>query len=566
MLALGGVMWFVGAVATTERVTRMWVGAVVAKDGSARITEVIDYDFGHPLEGRHGIYRDIPGLTYDDSESDVSATLDGGPVPYELTYGETTERSIRVGDPDRTITGLHRYRIQYTLHNVAPRRRLAWDAVGTGWQIDLRNVEIHVATPYDLDGTRCVQGKRGSKLSCTAAEPEDGHLVARFGKIKAGRGVTLYASSAAARDAAGQAAAQPVAPADAKPDGETLTNPLWTGLAVAGTALLCGLLTVGALRVLGRDRLPADAATAEALDAPTPPEELTPAQGGILLAERVEPQHKVAWLLDTAIRRHITITGAGQHPTLRRTAGLAGVPDANTAAVLDDMFAGRKEFVLGLYDPLFRSAWQTLDARLTSWQRTSGLWDPAGERRERRAFFLGLGATLLGVVVACVGSALTAQANAAGRLTAVGGGAVMGIGIALLSHAWELRSRTAHGTALRFQVESFRRQLAESPAHLANETNDTKDQLELLTAWAVALDEAERWEQAVTASTTTPATSTVHRSTALARFGPALAVGLIAAAATSSTAPSSSGSGDSGGGSSSGGVGGGAGGGGGGSW
>ena len=45
-LAIGAVA-LVGAVAgDTERVERLWTSAELADDGSAQITEVIDYDFG----------------------------------------------------------------------------------------------------------------------------------------------------------------------------------------------------------------------------------------------------------------------------------------------------------------------------------------------------------------------------------------------------------------------------------------------------------------------------------------------------------------------------------------
>ncbi|MFE8945547.1 hypothetical protein [Streptomyces sp. NPDC007856] len=45
-LVLGGVVALARITFNTERVTTMWVGARIAADGSARITEVIDYDFG----------------------------------------------------------------------------------------------------------------------------------------------------------------------------------------------------------------------------------------------------------------------------------------------------------------------------------------------------------------------------------------------------------------------------------------------------------------------------------------------------------------------------------------
>ncbi|WP_353943397.1 DUF2207 domain-containing protein [Streptomyces sp. HUAS MG91] len=558
VLVLGCVTWFAGAAGNGERVTRMWVSAKVGKDGGARVTEVIDYDFGHPTSGRHGIWRDIPGLTYEVEEDDVTATMDGRPAPYELSYGNTTDRSIRVGDADRTVTGIHRYRISYPLPDVVKKGKLAWDAVGTGWKVDLHDVEIHVAAPYGLDGIRCVRGRTASTQSCRATRPGAGQLVAAPGTVPSGHGVTLYAS--ADRSSAVRAA-DPAPPAGARPDAEAATNPFRTGWTTAGLALVCGLLAIGLMRLLGLDRRP------EALERPktgTPPEGLTPAQGGILLTEHVRPHHKVAWLLDTAIRRHIDISGSDSNPALRRTGARAGAPDEDTEAVLDAMFAGRRELVLGASDPWFRSGWQSLGDRLDGWQRTSDLWEPAAERRANAGLMTGLATTLVGVVAAITGSVLISHVNAGGPPTALAGAALTGVGMALCLFSWELKRRTARGAALRDQVAAFRQWIAEEGA--SAQTEDA-ERFELLTAWAVALGLAKRWEQSIEASTAPDATGTARRTSTLSRLGPALAVGLITAAAASATSPSSSGGGGGGGGSSSGGgVGGGTGGGGGGSW
>ncbi len=63
-IAVTGAAAAIGAAAgDTERATALWVGAWLTDDGSARIVEVIDYDFGS--EARHGIFRDVPGLSPD---------------------------------------------------------------------------------------------------------------------------------------------------------------------------------------------------------------------------------------------------------------------------------------------------------------------------------------------------------------------------------------------------------------------------------------------------------------------------------------------------------------------
>ncbi|WP_406461794.1 DUF2207 domain-containing protein [Streptomyces sp. NBC_01622] len=121
LMVFGGIGAGCQALSNTERVTSMWVGAEIRADGSARVTEVIDYDFGHSGQ-THGIYRDVPDADFD--ADDVRATMDGHKVPYASTYGdsyrdengkESYAERLKVGDRNRTVGGVHRYRIQYTV-------------------------------------------------------------------------------------------------------------------------------------------------------------------------------------------------------------------------------------------------------------------------------------------------------------------------------------------------------------------------------------------------------------------------------------------------------------------
>ena len=156
----------------TERITGLWAGAQVAAGGAARIVEVIDYDFGS--RERHGIFRDVPGL---DPADPVQVASPSAPAQVEVT-GTAHQTRLRIGDPERTVRGRHRYTIGYRLAGVAPGGRLAWDAVGTSWPVGIARAELHVAAPYRLEDARCVQGGAGSRTPCRVAQPEPGHLVA----------------------------------------------------------------------------------------------------------------------------------------------------------------------------------------------------------------------------------------------------------------------------------------------------------------------------------------------------------------------------------------------------
>jgi hypothetical protein len=541
---LVGLAVTVGALGgNTERVTGMWVSARIADDGSARITEVIDYDFGIGLQDRHGIYRDVPGLS--DRDADVTVTSDSAPARFLLL----TDR-IRIGDPDQQVYGRHSYRIEYTLQNVARNGKLAWDAVGTGWQVDLDVVKVEVVAPFALDGVRCVQGAEGSTSPCPMSRPSPGALTARVTKLAPGKGMSVYADTGTRLAAMAPPPAEPAD--DLGGDRDSGPNPLLPGLLAAASALVVTLTVARVLRILGRERVDGrrvDLETLPLTPTPAPPDGLTPAQGGILLAERVQPQHKVAWLMSTAMDGHLDIDGNEHRPTLTRAAAPVESDDLTVNPVLDRIFAGRDSVTLGSYDPDLKAAWDLLGSRLTWWWDDSGLPDKAADLRHRRVRLTGLVLLALGAVTAVAGGVLSGGTGPAWLPTVAAGAVLAGAGFAMAVRGWELRVRTERGTGLWIGVESFRRYLADAGA----QTLDA-GQVERYTAWAVALGEIKRWSEAVKRSTVAPRTRSRY-------YSPALAATLASATAASATAPSSSGS--SGG---TGSVGGGAGGGGGGSW
>jgi len=536
-----------------ERVTGLWAGAEVGRDGRARIVEVIDYDLG--VQRRHGIFRDVPGLP---PEAEVKVSSATAPDDVQLG-GTASQTRIRIGDPSRTVTGRHRYTIEYRLDGVAPGGRLAWDAVGTGWPVGIDHVEVHAVAPFELEGARCVRGASGSETPCGVTQPEPGHLAAKLDALEAREGATLYAAGRPLE----AAPRLPAPPSGGATDaGSGLLLP---GL-VAGVAALLGAAPTSRLvRRAGRERVAAGGA-AEAAWAGTagqarvdaeelaslasiefvPPKELAPAQGGVVLNEEVREQHKVAWLIGAAIDGYLELDGEGGEVTLVR------LPrhDGTTAHTLDQAFAGRARLQLGSFDPSFAAAWQAVGSELAAWQRASSLWDPAGDRRRLLVRVLGVVAGVAGLAVAVAGGALANRWSAAWLPLVAAGALLAGAGLAAAVRAWELRVRNPAGSGLWLRVESFRRFLAGSEAHHADEAAK-RGVLREYTAWAVAVGEIDRWSRAVAASTSAADPVAARYAT--------IAPSLSSATSKASVKPSSGGSGG-------GGVGGGAGGGGGGSW
>lgn len=587
-LAVGIATAIGGVLGDTERITRMWVGATLLDGGEAELVEVIDYDFGVTPD-RHGIVRTIPGLSTD-SRVEVRSTSapDGIASKEPTTIDGEAGIELKVGDPATTITGRHRYEIRYDLPHLAASGRLAWDSVGTAWRVPIAQTEVHVVAPWQFDGLLCSAGARGTTGGCSLRQPEPGHLVAIVGALDPGEGATITAARGPALETAPRL---PAPPLDAPPDrGAGLAKP-------AGLASLASLLAAaGASRVVrraGRERVgaggaadaawaPAPPATAPAAAPPpapapstapppatgellldsealaalattefAPPPGLTASMGGIILTESVRPEHKVAWLIEAAIEGGVELVEeeGGAVRLARRTGGSPA-----TAAVLDTAFAGRDELTLGTYDPSFADAWAQVGTMLEGWQRSSGLWDPAGDRRRRLVRGVGALVALVGAAAAALGGALASRWGAQWMVLVAVAAVLAGAGSACAVRGWELRVRTPQGSGMWLRVESFRRFLAGSEAFHAEEAA-ARGVLREYTAWAVAVGEVDRWARAVASATAIPASTAGLGYTHLAPS-------LVSSTSSTATEPSSSGSDGGGGGS----VGSGGGGGGGGSW
>ncbi|MYQ37495.1 Predicted membrane protein (DUF2207) [Streptomyces sp. LamerLS-316] len=580
-----GLTALLGAVLGTpgERIPRMWVGAEMRADGTARITEVIDYDFAG--EQRHGIYRDIPRTDPGDV-SDVTVTVDGAPVPHRVE--DDLDERIVIGDADTTVTGVHRYRIAYTLPRLGDEEWLAWDAVGTRWDVPVGHVDVHLAAPFALDRTSCSWGPSGSMERCTAQrKPVPGQLDVSQDGLDAHEGLTLYAKRAA--DGAGGASALPEAPGGRAAAVETgdgaVAGWLWaTVTALAAAAVVAELVRLaGRWRVRTADgrirRMDVSRLRASVTPSGEPPAGISPAHAGILLGDRVSQEHLTAWLLTAAADGHLTIKGTKRpvlHQVLHRADELpgGGADDPLTAEVLRAVFARKQRVPLGQYNTAFATAWKLLRQRLETWRRTGGdgLWEPKGERRRRIALWGGAVTAVAGTVVVGIAATAVPDPGAHWRTPLAIGAALAGGGLGALVRSRELRARTVLGSRLWCEAEAYRRHLA-AHGRPGGET-DTDDEL---TAWAVALGATEGWTAAADRANTPGSGAGAGASRAGSAVPAQLAVYLPAAALLAATQPSSGGSGSSSGsshsgysgysgGGDSGGVGGGDGGGGGGSW
>ncbi len=557
LLAIAGA--FIG---DTERIAAYWAHADIDSTGNAQVVEVIDYDFGS--NQRHGLLRQLP-----DVPTSATFTVDSPTAPDQfqvLGWWQGTE--LRVGDPVATISNRHRYTLSYPHTALVSGDRVGWNAVGDGWSVSIRGIEIHVTADRELTDPECDTGATGATGGCTAERLGPGHLVVRHDQVDPGEFLTVWATLG--EPVATAAVTAPTGPAP-DPGAGWKTPPV-----VAAVSALLGAIALSpVIRRAGREWM-WEGGTVDAAFGPDdpaapqrrvdhtelremttiefePPRDMSASVGGVIHLERVHDDHKMAWLLECAIRDEVVLDPQDDHPTISRG---PAAPNAAVGRVLDRMFGGSTVIDLEKYDPTFAAGWNQLGGELSEWRRSSGLWDVQGRRRRALAIALGVLAVVAGGAALAVGAAMSNRTGEGWYPLIAIGGVAAGLGIAAVIRSWELRVRTAAGSGAWIRIESFRRFLHDSEAEHVERAAEM-GMLRQYTAWAVALGEVDRWEKAVERAAAEPGSSlATYRHTNFAMTAPLIA----RAVSTASTAPSSSGGGGGGG------AGGGGGGGGGGSW
>ena len=131
----------------------------VEPNSELKVIEHLIVDFGY--ENKHGVYRDIPLDFYDPSGKkhkieikDILVT-DQNLNSYQIKvfkYGNNLR--IRIGDPNKFVSGIQnyiiRYKVRYALYNFRNIDELYWNAIGTGWDVPIKNATAKVILPFDV--------------------------------------------------------------------------------------------------------------------------------------------------------------------------------------------------------------------------------------------------------------------------------------------------------------------------------------------------------------------------------------------------------------------------------
>ena len=571
--------------------------------GSLLVHEQIVYDFGDTAH--HGIYRDITDRVNADqvrSGYDRVTPIDvisvkasaGTPAQYSTSEDGDTFH-IKIGDPDRTITGEHTYDITFRVRGVynsfADHDELVWNAVATGWSVPISDVTSVATAPGDIQRVGCQYGSYGSTTPCPVADSNGS--TANFGvpALDPYEGMTVTI---------------------ALPKGVvTNTKPIYeerfnvasafrvtpaTGAISLGMLLLIVAAIVLLVRRFGRDRRyrgsAVDAAYGPNAAAPAagaagavageddvaaprheaetpvefePPDKLRPGQLGVLVDFKANALDVTATIIDLAVRGYLRIEEVDPLGVFIRKhdwqlTKLAKEEELHHYewTLYDALFRDRDTVLLSDLHDKFASHMQTVEKQLMDDAMEQGWFRTRPGTTKARWLALGL-------VVLAGGFVLTAALAASTHAALLGLPVIVG-GIALIVAARAMPSRTAKGYAVLRHTLGFKRFIDESEkrrAEFAERANIFSEYL----PYAVVFGATKKWARAFGGlDDPPPDTSTwyvAQHPLDYAMFVSAIDGFAVTSVGTLTSTPASSGSsGFSGGGFSGGGFGGG----GGGSW
>jgi uncharacterized membrane protein YgcG len=391
MVAVIAAAWAIGLSSPTVHADEGWVitsfqsDITIATDSALTVTEDIRVDFGSLP--KHGIFRTIPlRYRYDDSHDryyalEVVSVTDGARPLNHVDSIDNDNYVIKIGDPNLLISGAHRYVITYrvagVMNSFADHDELFWNVDGALWPVPKQSVTatVHLPTADAFQKAACFEGPTGSKEGCTSE-----HTAADVGysstrTLASGEQmsvVTALNKGVVTVPAPMLEARKRQFPQDAF-DITPLTLTLSLLVAVGGIGLVAWNWWVH-----GRDRAyltqyyltndPRQGTVPLFRHEPVvvefePPQNMRPAQLGLILDERADAKDVTATIVDLAVRGYMTIKedpGQGEWTFTWKAGGDASSLLPHEKTLLDAMFAGRKEVTLlelkGKFAPTVKQA------------------------------------------------------------------------------------------------------------------------------------------------------------------------------------------------------------------
>lgn len=154
------------------KITDYRVAATVDATGTTAVLLNLAFDFG--TDAGHGPYLTFPLRQEIANDPDhwrmLDMTIGHVSSPSGANAEVQTEEKdgnllVRVGNENRTFTGVQTYQVSYTIRGlIAPKQAQSgldefnWNAVGTGWEVPITAVRVTVAGPAAVSKVACFRG------------------------------------------------------------------------------------------------------------------------------------------------------------------------------------------------------------------------------------------------------------------------------------------------------------------------------------------------------------------------------------------------------------------------
>jgi uncharacterized membrane protein YgcG len=508
-----------GAQSYPEKIVSYDVGIVIQHDGSLLVNERIVYDFG--TDARHGIFREIPVRFGYNADYDRvyqlavrSVRSPDAPAQYEVNRTGSSVL-IKIGDPGQLVTGRHTYELTYlvrgALNAFADHDELYWNALGTRWDVPIGQAVVRVTAPGAVTRAVCFAGPPGSAQPCMRASIAN--RVASFTQSGLGprEGFTVVVAL----------------PLGLMPPPRPLLVTRWSlerafspspvSLGTAGALLALLAIAAAVIMVRGRGRrfvrlaAPANKRTSVRAGVMEPPaartgpvvghglpEDLRPAQAGVLLHGAVRARDFTGTVVDLAMRGYLRIDqveglGRRARPEWRLVRSTkTGDLHLYEQILLKGLFQEAASPRLSQLGPAFGPALSQARDALYEDVTERGWFTSRPDQVRRRWRALGVIMTVVGAVVMAV---------IAGSGLALAPVPVTLAGLALTGCARWMPVRTPTGAELASRVRRFRDVIV-APSAQHNELTRRPGVLYGCLPYAIVFGCAKEWA-GMTASLTT---------------------------------------------------------------
>lgn len=181
----------------------------INKDGTIDVTEKIVYDFG--FENRHGIFRTISFIKKNKEgkkyllEFKKIKVVDENNNSYQFQQTKDGENlKIKIGDPNKTISGIHIYIISYkvlgAISYFSDHDEFYWNITGNDWLVPINETSVNIFLPEEINKDEvkidCYTGSYGSsEKNCQFYllhdRVKDGIFVKSTQVLNQGEGLTI---------------------------------------------------------------------------------------------------------------------------------------------------------------------------------------------------------------------------------------------------------------------------------------------------------------------------------------------------------------------------------------